>query len=264
MKRQPVILCLAVVIALAGRTAAAPAPPQTLRIFAAASLADAFGDLGRQLERQRPGLAVRTSFAGSQQLASQLEQGASADVFASADQHWMDHVCELGLVAGAPVLFAMNRLVVIVPATNPGRIRALADLARGGLKIVIGADAVPVGHYSRQALQNLAREPGFTADFATRVLRNVVSEEENVKSVVGKVQLGEADAGICYRSDVTPAVARYVRVLEIPESANVVASYPIAVLKGARSDAAQAFVDLVLSKDGQAILAKRGLIPVAP
>jgi len=131
------------------------------------------------------------------------------------------------------------------------------------VKVVLGAEAVPVGTYSRQALQNLSRASDFSPDFAARVLSNVVSEEENVKSVLGKVQLGEADAGIVYASDVTPAFARFVRVFEIPPSANVVAAYPIAVLRGSKlPEAAREFVALVLSAEGQEILRRRGLIPV--
>ena len=243
---------------------ASPAAKSTLQVFAAASLADAFGELARRLEQQRPGLSVRVSYAGSQQLVAQLEQGAVADLYASADERWMSYAQAQGLVAGDPAMFARNELVVIVPKTNPARIAKLQDLSRGGIKLVIAADAVPVGHYSRVALRNLSRTEGFPPDFATRALRNVVSEEENVKSVVGKVQLGEADAGLVYRSDVTPAVGRYVRVFEIPEGANVLASYPIALLKDAPApDAAKAFVELVLSADGQHVLERHGLLPVA-
>jgi molybdate transport system substrate-binding protein len=238
--------------------------PRTLTVFAAASLADAFTDLGHRLEAQRPGLAVRFNFAGSQQLATQIEQGARADVFASADERWMSYVADRRLLSGEPVEFARNRLAVIVPATNPARIRRLQDLRRGGVKLVLAADAVPVGRYSRTVLQNLSGDPAYGEDFARRVLGNVVSEEENVRSVVGKVQLGEADAGMVYRSDVTPAVARRVHVLEIPPAANVLASYPIARLRASRApEAAQAFVDLVLSPGGQQVLARRGLIPIA-
>src|SRR5262249_45669451 len=121
-----------------------------------------------------------------------------------------------------------------------------------------------VGRYSRVALRNLAHADGFSADFAARALQNVVSEEENVRSVVSKVQLGEADAGMVYRSDVTPAVARYVRVLELPETANVIATYPIALVKaGPQPEAAKAFLDLVLSDEGQKILQQHGLMPLA-
>lgn len=238
--------------------------PRTLQVFAAASLSDAFKEIGRRLERGQPGLKVLFNFAGSQQLATQIEQGAVADVFASADDHWMSHVRDRGLLDGEPTVFARNRLVAIVPQTNPARIQRLQDLARGGVKLVLGADAVPVGRYSRMALQNLSRDPAFGGDFAARTLRNVVSEEENVKSVVGKVQLGEADAGIVYRSDVTPAVRRFIRVIELPEASNILASYPIATLKDAKEpDAGRAFVTLVLSPEGQRILERSGLVPAA-
>src|SRR6185295_5146413 len=136
------------------------------------------------------------------------------DVFASADQRWMDYLKERERLDGDAVVFAHNRLVVVVPRTNPGRVSRLEDLARPGVKLVIGAEAVPVGAYTRQAIRRLADRDGFPDRYADRVLANVVSEEENVRSVVGKVQLGEADAGVCYQSDVTPSVARYVRVFE--------------------------------------------------
>ena len=248
---------------LTARSAAA-AQHQTLWVFAAASLSDAFTEIAHRLEGQQPGLDVRINFAGSQQLAAQIEQGAAADVFASADDRWMANLRDRGFLAGDSKVFARNRLVVIIPKTNPARIRRLQDLAHGGVKLVLGTDAVPVGHYSRTVLQNLARDPAFGADFATRALRNLVSEEENVKSVVAKVRLGEADAGMAYRSDVTPAVSRYVRILEIPEAANVVASYPIATLKGATArEAGDAFVALVLSPEGQGVFEHSGLLPVA-
>ncbi len=259
---------LALTLACATSSASPPSanqPKTTLQVYAAASLSDAFSEIGHKLEQQRPGLTVRMNFAGSQQLVMQIEQGAAADIFASADERWMGDAKQRGLIAGEPEIFARNRLVVIVPKTNPARIRRLQDLARGGVKLVLGTDAVPVGHYSRTVLENLAREPGFGSDFATRALRNVVSEEENVKSVVGKVQLGEADAGIAYQSDITPSAARFIHVLVIPDGANILASYPIAVLAGAREPgAARAFLDLVLSPEGQAVLERYRLIPVAP
>jgi molybdate transport system substrate-binding protein len=152
--------------------------------------------------------------------------------------------------------------VVIVPKTNPARIRGLPDLVRRGTKLVLAAEAVPAGKYSREALKRLAGAQGYPVEYDRRVLANVVSQEENVKSVVAKVQLGEADAGIVYRSDVTPAVARYVRVFEIPEESNVIAEYPIAVVKSAPNpEAARAFVDLVRSEEGQRVLQQHGLIP---
>jgi molybdate transport system substrate-binding protein len=257
-------LVLALLAAPPSHARSGPAP-STLEVFAAASLSDVFTEIGHHLERQRPGLTVRMNFAGSQQLAAQIEQGAVADVFASADGRWMDYARNRDLLAGEPATFVMNRLVVIVPKSNPARIHHLQDLARGGVKMVLGADAVPVGHYSRTVLRNLARDHAFDGDFAPLVLRNVVSEEENVKSIVGKVQLGEADAGIVYRSDVTATVARFLHAIEIPDSANVFASYPIAIVKDTREpEAARAFVDLVLSAEGQQILGRYGFIPVTP
>lgn len=235
-----------------------------LHVFAAASLAGAFGEIGRDFELAHPGARVQFNLAGSQQLAAQIEQGAGADVFASADERWMSHLAGRSRLANEAALFARNRLVVIVPRTNPARVARLQDLARRGTKLVIGADAVPVGHYSREMLGKLASTDDFAPDFSRRVLANVVSEEENVRSVVGKVQLGEADAGICYRSDVTGSVARFVRVFEIPEAAQVYADYPIAVVAGAaQPELARAFIALVMSPTGQRVIERHGLIPAA-
>ncbi|HTT66868.1 MAG TPA: molybdate ABC transporter substrate-binding protein [Gemmatimonadales bacterium] len=259
----PACLALAVAVHPGGRprplVRLPAAPSRTLTVFAAASLTRAFSDLGDSLERRTPGLEVRFNFAGSQQLALQIEQGAAADVFASADQRWMADVRDSGLVEGTPRVFAHNRLVVITPAAAP--IAGLRDLARPGLKLVLAADAVPAGRYARAALLNLSRLPGFTAEFGRRALANVVSNEENVKAVVAKVQLGEADAGIVYVSDVTAEVAPRVRRIEVPDAANVVADYPVAVLRHAPDpEDARAFVALLLSPPGQAVLRANGLL----
>jgi molybdate transport system substrate-binding protein len=238
--------------------------PQTLTVYAAASLTEALRDLGKALEQRHPDLNVQFNFAGSQQLATQLEQGAPADVFASADQRWMDYAKEKGLVEGESPVFARNRLVVIVPLANPARIERLEDLSRRGTKVVLAASAVPVGKYSRQAIANLAQAAGFPPEYDQRVLANVVSQEETVKNVVAKVQLDEADAGFVYRSDVTPPVSRQVRVFDIPDQFNVIASYPIAVLKSAKNAAAgRRFIALLLSADGQQVLRRHGLMPAA-
>ena len=239
----------------------APAP-STLNVFAAASLTEAFGDLGRRFERSHPGVTVRFNFAGSQQLALQMEQGAPADIFASADQRWMDYARDKSLLEGEAQIFARNRMMLIVPRTNPARIGSLKDLARRGIKVVIAADAVPVGKYTREVLIKLAGAEGFPPQYDERVLGNVVSQEENVKSVVSKVQLGEADAGFVYQSDVTRSVSRYVRSFEIPDQYNVIARYPIAVAKGSKNaESARAFVELVLSEPGQTVLQQHGFLP---
>ncbi len=265
MRRRSFVLVAAGLFG-AGLFAAGPAPAApprgaTLRVLAAASLVDAFGDVSHRFEAAHPGVHVQLALAGSQQLVAQLEQGAPGDVFASADTHWMDEARTHGLTAGDPQVFAHNRLVIILPRTNPGRIGGLGDLARRGVKLVIGADAVPAGRYARQLFDNLSRRPRFPRDYARRVLANVVSEEENVKSVAGKVQLGEADAGVVYQSDVTPALARYVRVIPPPDDANVVATYPIAALATSRQpELARAFVAAVLSAEGQQALERHGLM----
>lgn len=241
-----------------------PSPaPRTLTVFAAASLQEAFTALGDSLEERHPGVKVVFNFSGSQTLALQIEQGAPADVFASADDRWMTTVKDSGHVRGEPRVFAHNQMIVILPASNPGQVSELADLGRPGLKIVLAAEAVPAGKYARVVLANLSKLPGYGATFADHVLANVVSNEENVKSVVTKVRLGEADAGIVYGSDVA-ADAADVQTLGIPQTANVVADYPIAILsRGPDREDASAFVALVLSPTGQRVIAARGFTPVS-
>lgn len=235
--------------------------PAHLSVYAAASLSDAFTEIADSLQRRDPALKIDFNFAGSQVLVLQIEQGAAADVFASADDRWMKVAQDSGLIDGAPQTFAHNRLVVIVPKGNPARIGKLQDLARPGVKLVLAADAVPAGRYAREALFQLARIPGYSGDYAQRVLANVVSNEENVRGVAAKVQLGEADAGIVYVSDVTPTLARMVRRFDLPDSANVIASYPIAVVRHApNADAAKTFIAFVLSPSGQAVLKKNGFL----
>jgi len=234
----------------------------TLTVFAAASLDAPLRDLAREFERKEHVVRVRFNLAGSQQLAAQLRAGAQADVFASADERWMAFADSAGLLAAPAVVFARNSLTVIVPRANPARIARLEELARPGIKLVLGASAVPVGQYSREMLGRLGRQPGFPRDYTQRVLANVVSEEENVRGVVNKVQLGEADAGVVYRSEVTPALARHVRELPVPDAVNVQATYPVAVVRGARARAlAERFVALLLSANGQAVMARHRMQP---
>lgn len=236
-----------------------------LTIFAAASLTDAFKEVAAALATQDPALQARFNFAGSQQLAAQLEQGAEADLYAPADQRWMTYAREKSLVAGNAPVFARNRMVVIVPLANPARIDRLQDLASRGIKLVLAAEAVPAGRYARDVLRNLSRAAGFASDYAERVLANVVSNEENVKAVVAKVQLGEADAGIVYRSDITSAVSAAVSLREIPAGHNVLATYSIALVRRAPNpQAARRFLDFLLSESGQAILETHGFVRAVP
>ena len=234
--------------------------PVTLNVFAAASLTESFNEIGTAYHQQNPNVTVKFNFNGSQILEQQIANGAPADVFASADQANMQKASDAGLV-NTPQVFVKNRLVVIVPTSNPGNINSLKDLAKKGVKIDLEATAVPAGKYSRQALANLSQSPDYGSSFANAVLANVVSEEQNVKAVVQKVQLGEADAGFVYVTDVTSAVADKVKIIDIPDPYNVIAQYPIAVVKSSSHPSdAQSFKDFVLSPNGQAILKKYNFI----
>lgn len=243
---------------------ATPVEPVDLNVFAAASLTGAFGEIGELFEADHPGVTVVFNFAGSQQLAQQIKEGAPADVFASANQTQMDVVIQAGwIVAGTQQTFANNRLVVIYPKANPAGLAELADLAKPDLKLVLAVQEVPVGQYSLDFLDRAAAEAAFGANFKADVLKNVVSYEDNVKAVLAKVALGEADAGIVYSSDITGQDAEKVGRLDIPDALNVIASYPIAPVKESKHpELVQAFIERVLSPEGQDILAKYNFLPV--
>ena len=225
-----------------------------LTVFAAASLRDVFGKLGQAFEQTHPGVRVRFNFAGSQELRLQMEQGAPADVFASADLKQFE-VARGGGLVGAPKIFATNEPVIVVPRSNPARVTSLADLARAS-RVVIGTPEVPIGSYTVQILDN-ARVP-YGADFRSRVEARVVSRELNVRQILSKVALGEADAGIVYRSDAR-AAKDTVQVIEIPPALNVVAQYPIGgTLRAPSPDLAKEWVDLVTGPAGHASLSEFG------
>lgn len=240
-------------------SAAGATTPRTLTVFAAASLTDAFKEIGAAFEAAHQGVTVKLSFAGSQTLRTQIEQGAQADVFASASGKEMTALVIGGLVdQAAPQVFLSNRLIVLLPSKNPAGVKTLEDLAKPGIKLILAAQDVPVGNYARQALELMEKQ--FGAGFKDKVLANVVSNEEDVKQVVAKIQLGEADAGIVYTSDAVAAPD--LPTIEIPSELNVVAKYPIAVLsKSPNADLAAEFVTYVLSPDGQATLKKWGFAP---
>lgn len=233
---------------------------RTLTVFAAASLTDAFIEIGKNFEATRPGVTVTFNFAGSQTLRTQVEQGAPVDVFASASGKEMDTLVAGKFVAeGTPQIFLTNKLVVLLPANNPASLQTLEDLARLGIKLVLAAEEVPVGNYARQSLEKM--NASFGADFKHKVLANVVSNEDNVKQVVAKVQLGEADAGIVYTSDVVAALD--LKSIEIPVDLNVITKYPIAALTASpNANLAADFIAYVLSPEGQAILTKWGFGPI--
>jgi molybdate transport system substrate-binding protein len=257
------VLVLGLMVAMGGGAIAGEAPrlQGELTIFTAASLTDAFKEMATRIEQANPSTKLAFNFAGSPTLRTQLAQGARADVFASADEPNMAGAEKDGTIVGEPRVFARNLLVVVVPARNPAGIKTLQDLTKPKIKLVLAHKDVPVGNYARQALERMSHDPAFGHDFATRVLANLVSEETNVKQVASKVQLGEADAGIVYSSDVTPAIRSALQVVEIPAEFNVIAKYPIAVVKGARNETgARAFIEYVLSPAGQAILERHGFL----
>ena len=243
------LAALAAVFLLAFTAHAEDAKPKPVLVFGAASLAEAFTELGKTFGRSHAPASVEQSFAGSPALVAQIESGAPAEVIATADTTNMSKLEAAGRLANAPAVFARNRLAIVVEHGNPKGVKGLADLARADLVVILAAEAVPAGRYARDALK------------AAGVRVEPSSLEENVKAVLNKVALGEADAGIVYTTDVRAAGERVTGVA-IPDAQNVVASYPIALVKQpeVRADA-RAFVAFVLSAEGRAILAKFGFLP---
>ena len=234
-----------------------PANAQDVIIFAAASLREACTELQRPFEVAHPGVHLRFNFAGSQELRTQLEQGAPADVFISADERQMDEAAKAGLVGGQ-VLLASNSPVVVVPRSNPGGLERFVDLPKVK-RLVIGTKEVPIGHYTVLVLDKATAVLG--GDFRARVEAKVVSRELNVKQVLAKVVLGEADAGIVYASDARSAGAD-VRVVPIPAEFNVVAHYPMATVRRApHPEVASAYVQYLASPAAQAAFARFGFGP---
>lgn len=236
--------------------------PVTLNVFAAASLTESFKDIATQYKQAHPNVTITYNFNGSQLLEQQIASGAGADIFASADQTNMKKASDASLVSISKV-FARNKLAVIVPSSNPGKIQRLKDLAQKGKKIVVAAPSVPVGKYMLQVLDKMGKSADYGSGYENAVKGNFVSQEENVKSVVQKVQTGEADAGFVYLTDITQAVSSKVTLIDIPDTFNVIAEYPIAVTKDSKhAQDAQAFIDFVLSTQGQAILSRYHFISV--
>lgn len=229
---------------------------QRLIVFAAASLRDVFTSLQGDFTRAHPEVELTFNFAGSQELCTQLEQGASADVFAAADQLHMAELVRASL-ASSPVIFARNEPVIVVAKEAATAVRGLADLATVH-RIVIGTPEVPIGRYTSQLLERASISLG--PDFRARVEANVASRELNVRQVLNKVRLGEAQAGVVYKSDAQAAEGK-VGVVTIPPDVNVIAEYPIAVLSGAaHPKLARAWLDRVLSAEGQRALRSAGFL----
>ena len=234
----------------------------TLTVLAASSLTDAFGELGKTFEERNPGVEVRQSFESSTTLLAQIQQGAPADVFASAAEEEMNAAVKDGLVAGEPKVFVRNREVIMVPKDNPANIRSMRALAEPGIKLVLAEEGVPAADYAEEILGKANAEYG--RGFKQAVLSNVVSREADVRASVNRVALGDADATFGYASDYTPDVRDRVEVIPIPEDLNIVATYPIAALKDAQNpELARQWVELVVSEEGQRVLEKWGFEPAA-
>jgi molybdate transport system substrate-binding protein len=231
-----------------------------LTVFAAASLQGVLDEAKTAYEAAHPGTTLTVSTGSSAALETQIELGAPADVFLSADTANAQKLVADGFASGSPVVFARNELTVIVPKDDPAGVASPADLAKPGLRIIAAGDAVPITRYANQLVANLAALPGYPADFAAAYEANVASREDDVKAVLAKVELGEGDAGIVYVTDA--AASSKVRTIPVPAAANVPATYAGAVVKdSAQPDAARAFLDWLAGSGGQAILARFGFLP---
>ena len=242
----------AVAIALSGCTSVGAGPgPVRLTVLAAASLKVAFPRIGELFTTAHPDVTVDFSFAGTDALAAQLEQGVAADVFAGASKKFGDELADRGFI-GAYRPFCTNQLILVLPPANPAGIASVRDLTKPGTKIVVGSETVPIGTYTRTVLANLNATYGAT--FASRVLANVVSNEDNVEGVLTKVESGEADAGFVYVTD-AKAAGPGVRTISLPAAAQATATYPIGVVTASKHPvAARQFEDFVLSAAAQGVL----------
>jgi molybdate transport system substrate-binding protein len=240
--------------------AASAAAPASLTIYAAASLKAVLAKAQTAYQAANPGTTLAISTDSSSALETKIKQGAPADVFLSADTTNPQKLVDTGLAAGTVTKFAGNLLTVIVPMANPAGIKTPADLARPGIKVIAAGDTVPITKYATQLVANLAKQPGYPADFVAQYTANIVTREDNVAAVVAKIELGEGDAGIVYVTDAKTSTK--VMTIAVPDAANVPATYGGVVVKASPNvAAAQAFLAWLAGPDGQAILASFGFLP---
>jgi molybdate transport system substrate-binding protein len=236
------------------------APSAALTVYGAASLKGVLDKVKAAYETANPGTTLTISTDSSATLETQIEQGAPADVFLSADTTNPKKLVDKGLAAGAAVTVAGNKLTIIVPTANPAGIKTPVDLARTGVKVIAAGDAVPITKYATMLVANLARETGYPADFAAKYTANIASKEDNVKAIVAKIELGEGDAGIVYVTDAKASTK--VTTVDVPATANVPATYAGVVVKVSKNAAAaEAFLTWFAGPDGQAILSTFGFLP---
>ena len=233
--------------------------PAALTVYGAASLKGVLDKVKTTYEAANPGTTLTISTDSSTTLETQIEQGAPADVFLSADTTNPKKLVDKGLAAGAAVTFAGNKLTIIVPTANHAAITSPKDLAKTGVKVIAAGDAVPITKYATQLVANLARQGDYPADFAAKYSANIASKEDNVKAIVAKIELGEGDAGIVYVTDATASTK--VTTVDVPDTANVPATYAGVVVKASKNGAAaQAFLTWFAGPDGQAILGSFGFL----
>ena len=231
-----------------------------LTVFGAASLKGVLDIAKAAYETATPGTTVAISTDSSSALEMQIEQGAPADLFLSADTTNPKKLVDRGFADGASVTFAGNKLTVIVPAANPAAVTTPADLAKPGIKVIAAGPEVPITKYATQLVGNLAKEAGYPADFAAKYAANVASQEDNVKAVVAKIELGEGDGGIVYVTDAK--ASNKVAPIDVPDTANVPATYAGVVVKASKNAAAaKNFLDWFAGPGGQAILSEFGFLP---
>jgi molybdate transport system substrate-binding protein len=232
----------------------------SLTVYAAASLTAAFKDIAAAYQASHARVTVTLSFDSSATLETQIEQGAPADVLASADTTNPKKLVDKGLAAGAPVNFAGNVLTIIVPGSGTQTVTTPMDLGKSGVKVVAAGDAVPITKYANQLVANLAKLPGYPPSFVDAYTKNIVSKEDNVKGIVTKIELGEGDGGVVYVTDAKASTK--VRIVDVPAEANVPATYAQVAVRASKNLAgANDFMGFVISPAGQAILAKYGFLP---
>lgn len=232
-----------------------------IRVMAAASLTEVYNELKEEFEKEYPAIEVEMNYAGSHTLANQIISGVSADIFASANLDYMEELAKEGLVDDFDT-FAYNGLAVAVSNQVEG-IERLEDLISSDYRLVVVDESAPIGRYTRKLLARIESSEEFSDNYSNEFLEAVVSQELEVKSAVAKIELGEVDAGIVYRTDIKAADEKKVDILEIPAEYNLLTNYPVAILTGINQDkreASEKFLDYLYSESGRAILEKYGFL----
>ncbi|NMB85802.1 MAG: molybdate ABC transporter substrate-binding protein [Methanothrix sp.] len=255
---------LLIFVLFAAISTAFGADPEELTVFCGAGLTGALSEIGEIYENSS-NVSVKFNFDGVPALRAQIEQGAYADILVSANLKHMNALMSEGFIDNSTVkVFARNKVAIIVPNDNPANITGLKDLAVPGVKILMGTKDLPAGDYALMVLDKLAMDPEYGPGYKEAVLANVVSQETTVNRIVSKVAMGEADAGFAFNSDVSPQMVGKVTRILIPDRYNVEGDFPVGVLSQSKyPQEARAFIEVLMSEKGQAVLDRYGFIPVA-